>query len=79
MWSQRFLQYVSVRRFDPFVVVLLRFHDLKAKLLIEVDSTLVVYLNVPIDKIRISYKCFSKKTEKKNPEKYIKDHFFKLK
>lgn len=44
--SQIFLQYVRVRRFDPFVVMLLSLYDFKAEFFVEVNGAFVVDLNV---------------------------------
>lgn len=41
------LQYMSIWRFDAFIVEIFRFHNFKAKFLVELYGTLVVHLNMP--------------------------------
>ena len=43
---QELHEHVSIRWFDPLVVLLFSFHNLKAELLVKVDGALVVDLNV---------------------------------
>lgn len=51
---QVLLQYMSIGWFDSLVVMFLRLNDFKTEFLIEIDSTFVVYLYMPvINKINI--------------------------
>ena len=53
LWPEQFHKHVSVRRFDPLVVLFFRFHNFKSEFLVEIYGALVIYLNVSNTKSQI--------------------------
>lgn len=51
LWPEQFHKHVSVRRFDPLVVLFFRFHNFKSEFLVEIYGALVIYLNMSNKKI----------------------------
>lgn len=46
LWPEQFHKHVSVRRFDPLVVLFFRFNNFESEFLIEIYGALVIYLNM---------------------------------
>ena len=59
-----FLQYMCMRRVNPFVVLLLCLDNVEAKLLVELQSIVIVDLNVAVD----GNKCTQGSHRKFSPE-----------